>query len=117
MKTSNSLIHICLTGGTSKTSCLSRSILTGARGRLSLLLWVVAVVFCASVGGCALASCEDGVDDSALGAAEADSLEQAGEIADLPTFLPRQRVARSPQLAAQRQYMARGMEHRDLLPF
>ena len=89
MKISNSLIHTCLTGrGTSRTSCLSRSILTGARGRLSLLMWMVVVAFGASVGGCALTSCEDGVDESALGAAEADSLEQASEIADLPTLLP-----------------------------
>ena len=51
-------------------------------------MWVVAVAFGASVGGCALTSCEDKVDESALGAAEADSLEQASEIADLPTLLP-----------------------------
>lgn len=51
-------------------------------------MWAVAVALGASVCACLLASCEDGVDESALGAAEADSLVQAGEIADLPTLLP-----------------------------
>ena len=51
-------------------------------------MWVVAVAFGASMCAGLLISCEDGVDESALGIAEADSLVQAREIADLPTLLP-----------------------------
>ncbi len=53
-----------------------------------LLIYVLAAALGASAGSCALTSCEDGVDDSTLGIAEADSLVQAVEIADLPTLLP-----------------------------
>ena len=56
--------------------------------KCTLLIYYIAAALGASAGVCALASCGDGVDESALGGAEADSLVRASEIADLPTLLP-----------------------------